>query len=113
MTWHTLQWQLSAEPMQSLPLKHALQPLAQAARGSTLGQQPVLDGEGRGQRPFMVQDVDREQQVVIVHLTLVLPSHYDRPLILGLLRAQKNGDRSTLSLVYPELVRACVVRSAG
>lgn len=34
----------------------------------------------------MIQDVDWEQQVVIVHLPLVLPSHYDWPLLLGLLR---------------------------
>ena len=34
----------------------------------------------------MVQDVDWDQQVVIVHLTLVLASHHDRPIILRLLR---------------------------
>lgn len=64
----------------------------QSSRRSTLGQQPVLYGKGRRQGPFMVQDIDWEQQVVIVHFTLVLPSYYDWPLIFGLLPRHNRGD---------------------
>ncbi len=48
----------------------------------------------------MVQDVDWEQQVVIVHLTLVLPGYYDWPLLLGLLRDHKISEMQSLLYTF-------------
>ena len=56
----------------------------------------------------MVQDIDREQQVVIVHLTLVLPSYYHWPLILGLLPRHNSIDNTafvTSTMFYMMIAR--------
>ena len=64
---------------------------ARQRRERTLRQEPVLDGERRAQWPLVVQDVHGDEQVVVVHLPLVLPRHYHRRLCTWLLRMARAG----------------------
>jgi len=52
-----------------------------------LREETVLDGEGCAQGAFVVPDIDRDEEVVHVHLPHVLARHYHRVLLLRLLQA--------------------------
>ena len=57
-----------------------------AARNITLREQPVFDAEVAGERAFMIRDLDRDEEEVIVHLRFILASHNDRPFYPWLLQ---------------------------
>lgn len=54
-------------------------------REPALRQEPIFYGEDCLQRPLMVSDVHRQQEVVNINFPHIFPSHNDRVLLLGLL----------------------------